>query len=346
MVLTAPSANDENYSPNHSLPHRGNIGNLVGKIRRYTGDNTNSQTITLSPPAQRVYEVRYFNTAAANYHDVWVALKQVSSLTGEATGYTYTEATGVILFGNGTNGYKPASGLVIEVEYEAKHVGESTAAPGNQRLQDGDGTTLADVVSARKYTMYAGTVTAYADGDAVGPPVVKSTLTDSNANLGAGWTVNEYANMLCVITEGPGRGQSATIESNTGTVLTLTVGNAFATDPTTDSSYAIVTSLNALAVLLQAGIKVDQVNVEGFSAGEYRSTLTLLANLQNAQLALSKWQALLSIQLPPHDGNLNWTYNADGTVATSVFRHNGKTITTTWTYNADGTVSQGAPVVS
>lgn len=346
MPLTAPSVNDEKHSPQHSVPARHNIGVLTGKIRRYSGDGTNSQTITLSPPAQRVYAVRYFDTGAATYQNPWVTLKIVSALAGEAMGYTYTESTGVILFGNGTNGYKPASGLIIEVEYEAKHVGESTTAPGNMRIQDGDGTTLADVIAARKFMVYSGTVTGYTDG-AAGPPVVKSTLTDANANNGSGWTVNEYANMLCVITEGPGRGQGATIESNTGTVLTFTVNDAFPTDPTTDSSYAIVTTLNALAVVVPGGIKVDQVNVEGFAAGEYRASLPTLANLQNSQHQLTTRGTLMVETVPRHGtGAESNTYNADGTIATTAWTLNGATFTRTYTYNADGTIASSAMALS
>ena len=60
-----------------------------------------------------------------------------------------------------------------------------------------------------------------------------TTLTDS----GKSWTTNQWTNYQIRIVAGTGAGQIRSIASNTGTVIT--VGTSWATNPSTDSVYAI-----------------------------------------------------------------------------------------------------------
>ncbi len=337
MVLTPPTENDQDYSPYRSVAEAHNRGVLQGKIKKYTGTNANGQTITLAPPAQRILEVRYFDTAAVIHDDAWVRLKQVTSLTAEALGYTYTEATGVILFGNATDGYKPGTGLLIEVEYEPKYVGESTIAPGYQRIQDGDGTTLADVVSGVSVNRDQGTVTTYTT-----PPTV---LTDT----GKAWVVNEHAGRTVVITEGTGASQTNTAIVSSNTANALTMAAPFGVAPDATSRYAIIeTGLKGLVVAMPGiTLNAEQVNIENIKGMEYRATLPTLATNQNSQVEGSLYGVQLVELVPNHGtGAKTYTYNADGTVNTWATVLNGKTFTRTGTYNADGTIASSAMVVS
>jgi hypothetical protein len=73
--------------------------------------------------------------------------------------------------------------------------------------------------------------TAFATGTATAGGA--STLTNSTKN----WTTNQWANYQIRIVSGTGAGQIRTIASNTGQVIT--VGTAWATQPSTDSVYSI-----------------------------------------------------------------------------------------------------------
>lgn len=337
MVLTPPTENDQDYSPYRSVAEAHNRGVLQGKFKKYTGTNANGQTITLAPPAQRILEVRYFDTSATIHDDAWVRLKQVSSLTAEALGYTYTEATGVILFGNGTDGYKPAAALLVEVEYDPKYVGESTIAPGYMRVQDGNGAVLADVVSGVSVNRDQGAVTTYAT-----PPAV---LTDT----GKAWVVNEHAGRTVVITEGTGASQTNTAIVASNTANTMTMVAPFSVAPDTTSRYAIIeTGLNGVVVAMPGiTLNAEQVNIENIKGEEYRAVLPTLTSGQNSQVQGSLYGVQLVELVPNHGtGAKTFTYNADGTMNTWASTLNGKTFTRTATYNADGTIASSAMVVS
>jgi hypothetical protein len=90
-------------------------------------------------------------------------------------------------------------------------------------------TTDSVLVSTPSYqgSSYVSFVTGTASAGAA------STLTNSAKN----WATNQWANYQIRITSGTGVGQIRTISSNTSTVIT--VGTAWATQPSTDSVYSI-----------------------------------------------------------------------------------------------------------
>ena len=73
------------------------------------GDNTNSQTVRLDSHAETLISILQLHDGTTEYKaGDGKELKHVSSLTGEARGFTYDEDGRLITFGNGTNGFKPA----------------------------------------------------------------------------------------------------------------------------------------------------------------------------------------------------------------------------------------------
>lgn len=83
-------------------------------IELFDGDNTSGQTVRLNKHAQGMIGVGllYEGTTEYNAGDgKW--LKHVSSLTGEARGYTFTEDN-LVTFGDGTDGFKPADTSALE----------------------------------------------------------------------------------------------------------------------------------------------------------------------------------------------------------------------------------------
>lgn len=82
---------------------------------------------------------------------------------------------------------------------------------------------------------------ALATSGSLGSPIATGTATAGGAstltNSGKSWTTNQWANFQVRITGGVGAGQVRTINSNTGTVLTVSA--AWTTNPDATSTYAI-----------------------------------------------------------------------------------------------------------
>lgn len=88
---------------------------------------------------------------------------------------------------------------------------------------------------------WAVTGQALATSGSLGSPIATGTATAGGAttltNSGKSWTANQWANFQVRITAGTGAGQVRTINSNTGTALTVSA--AWTTNPDNTSVYAI-----------------------------------------------------------------------------------------------------------
>ena len=108
----------------------------------YTGTGANDQTITLqSPSALPWVRITVFDTT----NDRWgTSLQQVTSLTGEALGFTFVQSSGLITFGDGTDGYAPESATSnVLVEYHPLDGGSITTTTAYQWSGD-DGAITAE----------------------------------------------------------------------------------------------------------------------------------------------------------------------------------------------------------
>ncbi len=92
----------------HLLSRR-ELAMLAGKARieAFNGDNSSDQTFRLQVPASQIFKVvrRYEGSAELSVKE-GRHYKLVSSLTGEAYGFLFTEGT-LLTFGDGTDGGKP-----------------------------------------------------------------------------------------------------------------------------------------------------------------------------------------------------------------------------------------------
>ena len=81
--------------------------------QRYSGDNTNSQTVILRQPVSMIVFIGAWDATSNAY----AHLEVVASLTGKARGVTLSDNT--VTFGDGTDGYKPAASKIIHIVYAA-----------------------------------------------------------------------------------------------------------------------------------------------------------------------------------------------------------------------------------
>ncbi len=175
--------------------------------------------------------VRVKETGSAvtiQYYDagVWTDVSGVSLTT--AKNVNFVQALDALYAHNGTDtmtkwtgsgaATQPSTGVVgtFGIYYAGRHcIAGNTSNPS--RIY------MSSTKSADNFTGKTGTATAGA----------ASTLTDG----GQAWTTNEYSGLIIQITGGTGAGQSRTIASNTGTVIT--VSTAWTTNPDNTSQYSI-----------------------------------------------------------------------------------------------------------
>jgi len=235
----------------------------------YTGTNAAGQTITLDGySAFPTVKVQLYDTTNNLFS---TEFKQVTALTGEANGFTFDQATRIITFGDGTDGYKPAAATHnIYVEYWALPGGSSTTYPGYMRVQDGDGTTVADVVAAMKHVVDTG--------------VAKGTQTNTTlVDTDKAWTVDALIGKTIIIHVEAATTETRTITDNDATSVTVAT---WTTNPvTTVTHYEIRDTQNALCVDVVGGITISEMNVETDpKVAQYKSSPPDLANNQDTQV--------------------------------------------------------------
>lgn len=101
-----------------SLLSRREVAMLAGKTRIewFDGAGTAGQTFRLQVPADQIFKVvELYDGSAELPVSEGRHLRPVTSLTGEARGFTHTEGT-LLTFGDGTNGYKPPDTSALRVE--------------------------------------------------------------------------------------------------------------------------------------------------------------------------------------------------------------------------------------
>lgn len=215
-----------------------------------------------------------------------------------------------------------------------KGSGSAVTVPSHTRIQDGDGTTLADVLPA--------VVNLYDYGKAKGTQS-GTVLQDTDKT----WTVDALIGKTVSIHTEAATMESHTITDNDANTITVTAWTANPVDGVTE--YRVEDTQNALAVKITEGtISVGEMNVEnmGTDIGNYKSTAPALEDGQDAQVILSQYAFPVVGKADTTQSSETVTWNADGTMATYAETVNGKTFTRTPVWNADGTLASSSVAVT
>ena len=150
--------------------------------------------------------------------------------------------------------------------------GSSPSIPGYQRIQDGDGTTLADVISSVRYPHDSGEAKGTQSG---------TTLQDTDKN----WGVNELQNMLVVIHL---ESESTPVESHTvlsNPADTITVAGWTNNPVDGQTEYKVVQTGNGLLVkMAEININAEEIIIDNVRTGVYKATPNTLSDLDQTQL--------------------------------------------------------------
>lgn len=217
---------------------------------------------------------------------------------------------------------------------EQEPVGGSTTSPAYTRIQDGNGTTLADVEPDQVFRMDRGVAKGTQSS---------TTLQDTDKT----WTVNAFAGMTVVAHTESALTESHAIVSNTANTITIT--GPWATTPVTNvTHYEVRTTRNALVVRLASGsIDIDELNVDiSPKILHYKSSTPALLDNQDTQALANQYGIQIVAPAPVNMGTYTYTWNADGTMATSAILINGKTYTITYVWNANGTIASSSVAVT
>lgn len=214
------------------------------------------------------------------------------------------------------------------------YLGSSTSDPSYTRIQDGDGTTLADVEPDQ--------IMLYDRGVAKGTQTT-TTLVDTDKS----WTVDALIGMTVIIHTESNQTEAKVITDNDAT--SVTVGTVWGNDPVTlVTHYEIRTSRHALLVKLVSGsIDINELTMNvSPKIGHYKDLLLALADNQDAQVLLAQYGTQIVNELDTSEASVAYTWNADLTMATKAVTIGGKTFTRTYTWNADLTLASSAVAVT
>ena len=104
--------------------------------------------------------------------------------------------------------------------------------------------------------------------------------------------------------------------------------------------------VNALCVDTEMTFYSDNVTINNIKNAVYLATLTTKTAGKPEFHQLSQWGSHLVSDLDISQATLSYTWNTDGTVATSISVIQGKTFTRTYTWNTDGTLQTSIMAVS
>lgn len=212
--------------------------------------------------------------------------------------------------------------------------GSATTVPSYSRIQDGDGTTLADVVPTTFYQHDAG--------------VAKGTQTTTTlVDTDKAWTVDGLIGMTVVIhLEGGYAVESQVITDNDAT--SVTVGSVWTTNPTTlVTHYKIMDSGNALLIKgVEFNIDADEINVTDMKGGQYKTVTPALPANADTQVNTQEYGFQVVTEIPIHQSPETLTWNTNGTLNTYLVVIGGLNYTITATWNTNGTLASTATVVT